>query len=309
MRPGRLPELYTRTVDEAGATVVPETALTNMSADLADAAVELPESFAFMSNGDELTGYVVKPVGYEPGKKYPGILWVHGGPKCDMGNVFNHEIAYLSGLGYFVFYTNPHGAGGHGQKFAASIFGGLGQMDFQDLMTFTDQVLERYPDIDAEHLAEMGGSYGGFMTNWIIGHTDRFCCCNSQRSISNWVSMFGVSDIGYYFADDQTCGWPWDNVEAMWDQSPLKYADRARTPTLFLHADCDYRCPLEQGLQMYTALKVHDVPARLVVFKGENHELSRSGKPQARVRRLAEIANWYGVWLKGDPEGEPSLRG
>jgi dipeptidyl aminopeptidase/acylaminoacyl peptidase len=147
------------------------------------------------------------------------------------------------------------------------------------------------------------------MTNWIIGHTDRFCCCNSQRSIGNWVSMFGVSDIGYYFADDQTCGWPWGNVEAMWDQSPLKYADRAKTPTLFLHADCDYRCPLEQGLQMYTALKVHDVPARLVVFKGENHELSRSGKPQARVRRLAEIANWYGVWLKGDPEGEPSLRG
>ena len=181
-------------------------------------------------------------------------------------------------------------------------------------MEFTDQVLERYPDIDADRLAEMGGSYGGFMTNWIIGHTDRFRCCNSQRSISNWVSMFGVADIGYYFADDQTLGWPWGstdgvpNVDAMWDQSPLKYADQVKTPTLFLHSDCDYRCPLEQGMQMFTALKIHGVPARLVVFKGENHELSRGGKPQGRVRRLVEISNWYGQWLKDDPSGEPALR-
>lgn len=314
MRPNKLPELYCSVVDEAGATVVPETQLTNFSAALDDAIVTEPEAFTFESNGDTLTGYVVKPAAYEPGKKYPGILWVHGGPKCDMGNLFFHEIQYLSGLGYFVFYTNPHGSGSHGIEYAASIFGAYGGKDFEDLMTFTDRVLERYPDIDADRLAEMGGSYGGFMTNWIIGHTDRFRCCNSQRSISNWISMFGVADIGYYFAGDQTLGWPWGetngvpNVDAMWDQSPLKYADRVTTPTLFLHSDADYRCPLEQGMQMFTALKVHDVPARLVVFKGENHELSRAGKPQARVRRLAEIANWYGQWLKDDPQGEPTLR-
>lgn len=308
MRPNKLPELYRTVVDDAGAAVEPETCLTDFSAVLEGAVVTEPEQFCFQSNGELLRGYVVKPANYEPGKKYPGILWVHGGPKCDMGNLFSHEIQYLSGLGYFVFYTNPHGSGSHGIEYAASIFGDYGGMDFEDLMTFTDEVLKRYDDIDADRLAEMGGSYGGFMTNWIIGHTDRFRCCNSQRSISNWVSMFGVADIGYYFADDQTLGWPWGNVEAMWDQSPLKYADQVKTPTLFLHSDADYRCPLEQGMQMFTALKIHDVPARLVVFKGENHELSRSGKPQARVRRLAEIANWYGQWLKNDPAGEPTLR-
>ena len=308
MRPNKLPELYRTVVDDAGAVVEPETCLTTFSAVLDDAIVTEPEQFDFQSNGALLRGYVVKPANYEPGKKYPGILWVHGGPKCDMGNLFSHEIQYLSGLGYFVFYTNPHGSGSHGIEYAASIFGGYGGMDFEDLMTFTDEVLARYADVDAERLAEMGGSYGGFMTNWIIGHTNRFRCCNSQRSISNWISMFGVADIGYYFADDQTLGWPWGNVEAMWDQSPLKYADQVQTPTLFLHSDEDYRCPLEQGMQMFTALKMHNVPARLVVFKGENHELSRGGKPQARVRRLAEIANWYGQWLKDDPAGEPTLR-
>ena len=308
MRPNLLPEIYCKQGD------APETRLTDFSAVLADAVVTEPEAFDFESNGATLTGYVVKPANYEPGKKYPGILWVHGGPKCCMGNLLIHEIQYLSGLGYFVFYTNPHGSGAHGIEYAASIFGGYGGKDFEDLMEFTDQVLERYPDIDADRLAEMGGSYGGFMTNWIIGHTDRFRCCNSQRSISNWVSMFGVADIGYYFADDQTLGWPWGstdgvpNVDAMWDQSPLKYADQVKTPTLFLHSDCDYRCPLEQGMQMFTALKIHGVPARLVVFKGENHELSRGGKPQGRVRRLVEISNWYGQWLKDDPSGEPALR-
>ncbi len=314
MRPNLLPELYRTVLGPDGAPAQPETRLTDFSAVLADAVVTEPEAFEFESNGATLTGYVVKPANYEPGKRYPGILWVHGGPKCCMGNLFIHEIQYLSGLGYFVFYTNPHGSGAHGIEYAASIFGGYGDKDFEDLMAFTDRVLERYPDVDADRLAEMGGSYGGFMTNWIIGHTDRFRCCNSQRSISNWVSMFGVSDIGYYFADDQTLGWPWGsadgvpNVDAMWDQSPLKYADRVTTPTLFLHSDADYRCPLEQGMQMFTALKVHGVPARLVIFKGENHELSRSGKPQGRVRRLVEISNWYGQWLKDDPAGEPALR-
>ncbi len=315
MRPNLLPEVYRCTVDAAGRTVEPETRLTDFSSVLAGSAVVEPEAFEFESNGATLTGYVVKPANYEPGTKHPGILWVHGGPKCVMGDVLLHEIQWLSGLGYFVFYTNPHGSGGHGIEYAASIFGGYGGKDFEDLMAFTDEVLKRYPDVDGDRLAEMGGSYGGFMTNWVVGHTDRFACCVSQRSISNWVSMFGVADIGYYFADDQTRGWPWGetdgtpNVVAMWDQSPLKYADRVKAPTLFLHSDADYRCPLEQGMQMFTALQLHGVPTRLTVFKGENHELSRSGKPQARVRRMAEIADWCARWLKDEPEGEPVLHG
>ena len=309
MRPDQLPEIYCRTVDEAGTTAEPEKQLTSFSDALATTFISTPESFEFESNGATLVGYVMKPTDYVEGsgEKHPGVLWVHGGPKTTLGRLLFHEMQYLCSLGYFVFFTNPHGSGGHGIEFA-DIRGHYGDVDFDDLMNFTDEVLRRYSDIDADRLAEMGGSYGGFMTNWVIGHTDRFRCTNSQRSISNWASMYGVADIGYYFADDQTAGTPWQNYERMWAQSPLKYADQVKTPTLFLHSDEDYRCPLEQGMQMYTALQLHDVPTRMVVFKGENHELSRGGKPQARVRRLAEIANWYAQWLKDEPAGEPTLR-
>ena len=136
------------------------------------------------------------------------------------------------------------------------------------------------------------------MTNWIIGHTDRFCCCASQRSISNWLSFTGVSDIGNYFAPDQTGGDIYENPEKLWAQSPLKYAGNVKTPTLFIHSDEDYRCPLEQGLQMFSALIDRGVETRLCLFHGENHELSRSGKPKHRARRLEEITNWFEKYAK-----------
>lgn len=167
-------------------------------------------------------------------------------------------------------------------------------------MTFTDAVLDRYPALDPKRLGVLGGSYGGFMTNWIIGHTDRFAAANAQRSISNWISFYGVSDIGFYFAPDQTDANPWDSLEACWNQSPLKYARSVKTPTLFIHADHDLRCPLEQGLQMYTAIKEQGVDSRIVVFKEETHELSRSGRPKGRIKRLEEISRWFAHYLKGE---------
>ena len=186
---------------------------------------------------------------------------------------------------------------GGGNEFA-DIRGRYGKEDYSDLMKFTDEVLERYPRIDKARVGVTGGSYGGFMTNWIIGHTDRFAAAASQRSISNWVSMGYISDIGYYFADDQVGATPWNDVRLMWEQSPLKYADKVVTPTLFIHSDEDYRCPLAEGLQMFSALKYHKVDSRLCMFKGENHELSRSGKPLHRRRRLDEITNWFEKYLK-----------
>ena len=143
-----------------------------------------------------------------------------------------------------------------------------------------------------------GGSYGGFMTNGAIGHTDRFKAACAQRSISNWLSFYGVSDIGYYFASDQTNAEPWESFEKMWAQSPLKYADKVKTPTLFIHSDEDYRCPLEQALQMYTKIKLNGVDTKMYVFHGENHELSRSGKPKPRIKRLKEIKKWFDGYLK-----------
>lgn len=271
--------------------------LTDFSEALRGLKLSPVEAFTFESNGATLTGYVIKPLDFDPQKRYPGILSVHGGPKTVFGSILHHEMQWLAAQGYFVFYTNPHGSDGHGVAYS-DIRGRYGEIDYEDLMTFTDTVLARYSALDGERLGVMGGSYGGFMTNWIIGHTDRFKAANAQRSISNWISFYGVSDIGYYFAPDQTAADPWSSLDKAWAQSPLKYAPNVSTPTLFIHADADFRCPLEQGQQMYSALRVNGVDARLIVFKDETHELSRSGRPNGRLKRLSEIGGWFNRYLK-----------
>ena len=259
---------------------------------LEDRYIAQPEPLSVESQGLTIRGWVLKPFGYDPDKRYPAVFDIHGGPKTVYGPVFYHEMQYWAGKGYFVFFCNPKGSDGGDNEFA-DIRGGYGDVDYKNLMDFADAALRAYPAIDPDRVCETGGSYGGFMTNWIIGHTDRFCCCASQRSISNWLSFVGVSDIGCYFAPDQTAGDLYDSPEKLWAQSPLKYAKRVKTPTLFIHSDEDYRCPLEQGLQMYAALVDRGVPARLCLFHGENHELSRSGKPLHRLRRLQEITDWF----------------
>lgn len=257
-----------------------------------------PERLTFQTKeGITIEGWVIKPVDYEEGNKYPAILNIHGGPKTVYGDIFFHEMQYWAQEGYAVFFCNPRGSDGRGDEFA-DIRGKYGTIDYEDIMTFTDVVLERYPFIDKERIGVTGGSYGGFMTNWIIGHTNRFKAAVSQRSISNWISKFGTTDIGYYFVEDQQAATPWTDVEKLWFHSPMKYADRVQTPTLFIHSEEDYRCWTPEGFQMFTALKYHGVEARLCLFKGENHELSRSGKPKHRIRRLKEIIGWFDKYLK-----------
>ena len=262
---------------------------------LDDKYVAQPEPLTVENEGIAVHGWVLKPFGYDPAKRYPAVFDIHGGPKTVYGPVFYHEMQYWAGKGYFVFFCNPKGSDGGDNAFA-DIRGGYGEVDYTNLMAFADAVLAAYPAIDPKRVCETGGSYGGFMTNWIIGHTDRFCACASQRSISNWLSFCGVSDIGSYFAPDQTAGDLYDDPATLWAQSPLKYAKNVKTPTLFIHSDEDYRCPLEQGLQMYSALVDRGVPARLCLFHGENHELSRSGKPLHRLRRLKEITDWFDTY-------------
>lgn len=247
--------------------------------------------------GVTIQGWVMKPADYEEGKKYPAILDIHGGPKTVYGEVFFHEMQYWANAGYFVFFCNPRGSDGRGNEFA-DIRGKYGTIDYEDIMAFTDAVLAKYSGIDQERVGVTGGSYGGFMTNWIIGHTDRFRAAASQRSISNWVSMGYTSDIGFYFQEDQIAATPWSDIDKVWWHSPLKYADKVTTPTLFIHSEEDYRCWLPEGLQMFTALKYFGVESRLCMFRGENHELSRSGKPKHRIRRLQEITDWFDKYLK-----------
>ncbi|MCI5997309.1 MAG: S9 family peptidase [Parvimonas sp.] len=255
------------------------------------------EELRFENDGIGFIGYVMKPVDFDPNKKYPGILHVHGGPKTVFGKVFHHEMQFFANNGYFVFFTNPRGSDGRGKMFA-DIRGKYGEIDFDDLMKFTDKVIENYPNVDENNLAIMGGSYGGFMTNWAIGHTNRFKAACSQRSIANMTTEFLLTDIGYYFIDDQISATPWSNYEKLWYHSPVRYANKVKTPTIFIHSDEDYRCWIPEGIQMFSALKYHDVPARLVMFKGENHELSRSGKPLHRIRRIKEIFDWFENYLK-----------
>lgn len=286
----RLQELYLLKDEE-------EIQLTKFNENIIESKkLSIPEKFDIVNDGIEIEGWVLKPTDYEEGKEYPAILDIHGGPKTVYGDVFYHEMQVWANMGYFVFFCNPRGGDGRGNEFA-DIRGKYGTVDYDDLMKFTDEVLKAYP-IDRSRVGVTGGSYGGFMTNWIIGHTDRFACAASQRSIANWFSKFGTTDIGYYFNVDQNASSPWENPEKLWWHSPMKYADKVKTPTLFIHSEEDYRCWLTEGIQMFTSLKYHGVPARLCMFRGENHELSRSGKPRHRVKRLEEMTNWFELYLK-----------
>lgn len=268
---------------------------------LRDRYVALPESCKFMSNNELIDGWVLRPIDFDENKKYPAVLDIHGGPKTVYGEVFYHEMQVWASKGYFVFFCNPIGSDGKGSEFA-DIRGKYGTCEYQNLMDFTDEVLVRFPWIDPDRVCVTGGSYGGYMTNWIVGHTHRFCCAATQRSISNWISFWGVSDIGPWFTEDQQAATIDGDLEKLWWHSPLKYASEVVTPTLFIHSDEDYRCPLEQGVQFFSAIRSRGVEARMVIFHGENHELSRGGKPLHRMRRLKEITDWFDSHAKGEKE-------
>jgi dipeptidyl aminopeptidase/acylaminoacyl-peptidase len=248
------------------------------------------DEFTFESNKDTINGYVVYPKDYDKSKKYPAVLMIHGGPKTVYSSNFSYDTYALSQSGYFVIYTNPHGSDGFDNKFA-DIRGKYADIDYDDIMNFTDIVLEKYSSIEKDRLAVMGGSYGGYMTNYIVGVNHRFKTAITLRSISNWISFYGTSDIGYYFATDQQgCKFEPDKL---WEKSPLKNVDNIKTPILILHSDEDYRCPLEQGVQLFTRLKINKVKTKMIIYKGENHDLCRSGKVQTRVSRIMDILDWF----------------
>lgn len=266
---------------------------------LKDKYVAKPVQITYVSYGEKMLGWVLLPENFDSSNTYPAILDIHGGPKTVYGEVYYHEMQLWANLGYVVMFTNPHGSDGRGDEFS-DIRGKYGTIDYDDLMSFVDKVCLLYPNIDTTRLGVTGGSYGGFMTNWIVGHTTRFKAAATQRSISNWLSFHGVSDIGYYFAPDQNAGDLYDDmkVEKYWTHSPLKYVKNVKTPTLVIHSKEDYRCPIDQGYQWFTSLKELGVDSKMVVFNSENHDLSRSGKPKARNKRLEELTQWFEHYLK-----------
>lgn len=264
---------------------------------LATRELSCPEMMEFKGkDGWKVQGWIMKPVYFQEGKKYPTILEIHGGPHAMYGNTYFHEFQTLAGEGYVVIYVNPRGSHGYGQEFVNAVRGDYGGGDYEDLMAAIDFSLRSFEYIDQERLGVTGGSYGGFMTNWIVGHTDRFKAAVTQRSICNWISFYGVSDIGYYFTEWQILS-DLEDIEKLWKHSPLKYVKHVKTPLLILHSEQDYRCPIEQGEQLFIALKKNGKETRFIRFPESNHELSRSGKTDFRIKRLEYIRDWFEKYL------------
>jgi dipeptidyl aminopeptidase/acylaminoacyl peptidase len=221
------------------------------------------------------------------------LLMIHGGPFARYTwSVFDEAQVY-AGAGYAVVYTNPRGSSGYGAAYGRHILGDVGERSSVDLLALLDAALTR-PELDADRVGVLGGSHGGFMTSWLIGHTDRFRAAISERAVNAIDSFEGSSDIGWGFADS-LYGRDRDQQNA---QSPLTYADKINTPLLIIHSEHDWRCPIEQAQRLYVALRKRDAVVEMLVFPGEGHELSRSGLPSHRVARFDAIVDWFDRYLK-----------
>ncbi|MBI5029822.1 MAG: S9 family peptidase [Chloroflexi bacterium] len=274
--------------------------ITNVNADLlVDVQLSKPEKFVVMNEGTAIEGWLMKPLNWKPGRKFPAVLQIHGGPHSSYGETFFHEFQVLCAQGYAVVFCNPRGSAGYGQEFAKCIGKDWGGRDYRDIMAVWEFALRKYKWIDEKRNGVAGGSYGGYMTSWIVTHTDRFKAAVSMRALNNWYSFYGTSDIGHFFASEWYVGGePWNNASEYLTHSPIAHVANCKTPTLILHSEKDFRCPIEQGEQFYIALKKLGVPTEFVRFPDETHELSRSGKPKHRKERLERIVAWFAKYLK-----------
>ena len=251
-----------------------------------------------------LEGWLMRPLDFDDSRRHPAVLEIHGGPHVTYGLSFMHEFQLLCARGFGVLFTNPRGSKGYGYEFAARVVGDWAGIDFHDLMAAAD-LLERVRWVDPARLGVTGGSQGGYLTNFLIGHTARFAAAVTQRSMSNLYSKYGVADNGWTHDKHGMGGADlWDHEDLLMSRSPIRYAPYVRTPTLLIHSDQDLRCPLEQGEQWYVALKRLGVTTEMVRFSGENHDLSRTGKPRNRVERLERLIGWFERFMGPDGGAE-----
>jgi dipeptidyl aminopeptidase/acylaminoacyl peptidase len=292
--PTRLPELF-----------VGERRLTDVGDEFA-AGRDLvsPERFVAVSgDGAEVEAWVMKPAGYEPGKQYPALLNIHGGPFTQYGNHFFDEFQVYSGAGYVVVYANPRGSSGYSESWGRAIRGGQeqgtgwGSVDYEDCMAVIETAVRRFGFIDGDRLGVIGGSYGGYMTSWIVGHTDRFRAAVSERAVNQLVSQWGSSDYGWDLRG-YVGSYLFEDVETYLRLSPASYASDIHTPLLILHSEEDLRCPIEQAEQLFVTLRLLRRPVELVRFPKESHELTRSGSPVHRVQRFELVLEWFDRYHK-----------
>jgi dipeptidyl aminopeptidase/acylaminoacyl peptidase len=258
-----------------------------------------PETLWYKSfDGRRIQAWVQRPPDFQAGKKYPLILDIHGGPHSAYGYVFDHEFQWMAAKGYVVLYPNPRGSTSYGQEFGNIIQYHYPGDDFKDLMAGVDELIAR-GWVDPEKLGVTGGSGGGVLTNWTVGHTDRFKAAVSQRSIADWTGFWYTADFSQ-FTPFWFRGAPWQQEADFKERSPITYIERVHTPLMLIEGEADFRTPpADGGEQMFRALKYLRRPVVMVRFPGESHELSRSGKPSHRVERLQHIVAWFDKYLMG----------
>jgi len=245
-------------------------------------------------DGTQIEGWVLKPRGYDPSRAWPLILAMHGGPHGAYGNDFSFEHQLFAANGYLVVYTNPRGSTNYGEKFLWGTWGGWGNLDFEDVMAGVDYAKTKY-HVDERRMGVTGYSYGGFLTNWVIGHTTRFAAAISGAGISNWISDYGTADIPRT-KESEFMGPPWDPKahEILRKQSPIEYVANVKTPTMFIDGESDARVPIEEAEQMYTALRKLRVPARMVRYPDSYHG---GWSPWNTVHRYHEELKWWSRYL------------
>lgn len=265
---------------------------------IGELALSIPELITYAgADGWPIDGWIIKPSNFDPSKKYPLIVEIHGGPHTQYGYAFFHEMQLLAAQGHVVFYANPRGSVGYGYDFANAVRKDWGEKPSTDILLGVDEVIEQ-GYIDEQRLGVIGGSYGGFMVNWLIGHSNRFKAAIADRSVSNMTSMFGCSDIGWDFVEDHMEALPWKDLDSYLHMSPITYVQDIHTPLLLLHGEQDQRCNIEQAQQLFAALKYLDRDVQMVIFEGQSHGLSRGGHPKMRLERLRHITNWFAKYLQ-----------
>lgn len=258
-----------------------------------------PEHYTWKNElGEDIDGWVMKPIDYKEDEKYPTILQIHGGPLAIYGDGIYQEFQLMTSAGYAVIYTNPRGSGGYGEEYGATLNGRHGTVDYKDVMDFTKDAIKRFSFIDGARLGVTGGSYGGYLTNWIVTQTDLFKAGVACRSTCNRHSHHGYSDFGFHHGESGNMGYPWRDEAKLLAQSPIRFAKNVKTPVLFIHSENDLRCTIQQGEEFFVALMELGVDTELVRFPEENHELSRSGKPKHREERFQHIMRWFDKYLK-----------
>ena len=273
--------------------------LTNVNeAFLNEVALTTPEKFQSHSSGVTVDGWVYPPVGLEPGKKFPVILYTGGGPGGMRASVFCHEWQVYANQGYAVINCNARGNYGYGEAFSAATRGKWGDLDYEDNMAYISDALAHYDYMDESRLAVAGGSYGGYMATWIVSRHDTFNAAVVDRSLFNRHGFHLTGDIGFLLDKIEFEGrLPWEDAQVYLERSPSHFVAGIKTPTLVVHSEQDYRCPVGNGEQLYMSLKRLGVPTKLVRFPNETHELSRGGRPWHRVFRLDSYLDWFEQWV------------